>query len=130
MKTLIEFLFHNVNGISTSDAVHKEFKLNMVRLQAYVTAVCESSANWQNFALQDKWERNLQCNFTNLHFSHALCIKGFQAKLQCRGMSMCCNSRLGSRLISKGGNVELGHWSGLGFAEHRDVMYLSSPPTF
>jgi len=108
----IRILYQNVNGLSTSSSVYEEVKLNIVRLGSHLTTMSETNLNWQNHKTRDTWESTLQREYADMLFSHSSCNEGSSTtSYQRGGTSMVCNSRLGSRLLEKGSDADLGRWS-------------------
>ncbi len=124
----VRFLFQNVNGISRSPSIHEEFKCNMIRLGAHLTAISESNVNWRNPSIRDRWESTLQRNYSDLHFSHSSCDEGFSPTSQRGGTSMICNSRMSSRLVSKGHDEVFGRWSWMKFtiSSERQLLVITA----
>ena len=124
----VRFLFQNVNGLSRLASTHEEFKANMIRLGSHLTAICESNVNWQNASFRDHWESTLQRRYSELQFSHSSCNEGNSKVIQRGGTSMVCNSRLSSRLISKGQDEHLGRWSWMRFhsSPGRELLIITA----
>ena len=124
----VRILFQNINGLSRQLAIHEEFKLNMARLQATLIGICESNVNWRNFTFRDQWESGLQRQHVEMQFAHSSCNEGSEKILQRGGTSMLCTNRLGSRLLAKGHDEELGRWSWMRFrsSKKRTLLILTA----
>ena len=101
-------------------------KSQMVALQGTMSDFAETNINWTNFTFQDRWVTLLQCSYTNHQCSHSSCDKGHHRILQCSGISMVCNHWLGAKLMEKGGDISLGHWSRMKFQGKQGSKVLVS----
>ncbi len=111
----IRIVFQNVNGLSRVPATHAEFKLNMYWMKPHLVGICEPNVNWRNTTFWDQWESSLQRWSTELQFAHSSCNEGRSKVLQRGGTSMMCTNRIGSFLLDKGHDNELGRWSWMRF---------------
>ena len=111
----VRFVFQNVNRLSSSTGIHEALKSKMVELQSTVTALAETDVNWKNFTFRDNWETLLQRSYSTLHFSHSSCDDGHHRPMQQGGTSMICNHYLGAKLVDKGCDNPMSHWSWMKF---------------